>query len=482
MESPAASGFDASGAGQLGTLPDHPNGSIIRVQTDLEPPPGLAGEVAQFIYTFAPYPNPTVAICGALALLSAVFGRAFNVSGTGLNIWIAIVGGTGIGKEAAQSGIAKIVTAVAEHVPAIGEFIGPSSWASPEAVHKRLARTPCVLGFIGELGMKLKVWCSPKANLVHTALVAFFLDAFGKSGRGNRLEARENSDREKGAASVESPTLSLLGDTTETTLFEALREDQISNGFAPRWNFGFAGNRRGPLNRNRQLEPSAELVEKLKNAAARNVRCSQPIDVLLCDQAQTIDDEIEAFTSAKVNNHAGEIFRHLWSRARLNVLKIAALLAVGDNVNGKPLIIEAAHMIWAKRFVFAGIERILAKFEQGDVGEDAGNPTKQQQLVLWALTDFLESYEKLDKYFPGHRSYEYASQGVIPYAHISQRIAGYAAFKNDRFALKNAIKELLEMDFIREVPAQQMGAMFGGKGRGFTVADPHAISQILSRC
>jgi hypothetical protein len=484
MGSPASPSSEC-GASQLGTLQVDATFAVATAQGDLEPPPGLAGVVAQFIYSHAPYPNPMVAVCGSLALLSALFGRAFNVSGTGLNIWIAIVGGTGIGKEAAQSGIAKIVSAVAEDVPVIMEFIGASSWASPEAVHKRLAKTPSVLGFIGELGIKLKVWCSPKASLVHAGLVAFFLDVYGKSGRGNRLEARENSDREKGACAVESPSLALLGDTTETTLLPALTEELVSNGFAPRWIPAFAGDQRGPLNRERQLDPPEFLIEQIKSAAARCAPRSAPItDVPLSVDAQAIDDEIEAFTSRNVNCSDGEIFRHLWSRARLNILKVAALIAIGDCGTGNP-IIQAAHITWARRFVIAGVERILSKFERGEVGEVGGNQVRQQNEVLRIIKDYFQNYARLERYHPYRRTHEFWEKGIITFAHIHQRLANTAAFKNDPLkslkALERTVRFLLETDVIREVPPTQMAATFGSKPRAFVMAEPDIILKGLNR-
>ncbi len=112
------------------------------VQDEPAFPPGWVGVMAQFIYNHAPYSNKNVAIAGALALLSALCGRTTNVSGSGLNIMLAIVGGTGIGKEAASSGISKLVSYASKTTPNIQDFIGPSSLASPEAAHKRLAKTP----------------------------------------------------------------------------------------------------------------------------------------------------------------------------------------------------------------------------------------------------------------------------------------------------------------------------------------------------
>ncbi|HEY0013181.1 MAG TPA: hypothetical protein VGB79_10060 [Allosphingosinicella sp.] len=462
------------------TIERNPHSSAaIDAQAQATFPPGLAGDIARFNFAHAPYPNATVAIAGALALMAALCGRFANVSGTGLNIWIGIVGGTGIGKEAAQSGIAKLTGIASQQVPCINEFIGPSSWASPEAIHKRLAGTPCVLGFIGELGMKIKIWCSPKASLIFASLVAFMLDVYGKSGDGNVLQARENSNKDNGALAVQSPALSLLGDTTPSELYGALGEREIQNGFLPRWILAFAGDQRGPANKDRLLLPPEALLASIQNLAAAALAHQRPgtvTDVGLSPEAQAIDDEIEAFTSAQINNTHAEVTRQLWSRARLNVLKVAALLAVGDWSDGS-FTITGAHITWARQFVFAGILKVLAEFESGATGEMDGNQSVQEKRLIEVIKLFVE------KPWGDVRCYnvreEMHAKRVIPMHYITKRLQTTAAFKNDKLgattAIQRTIKLMLESDVLREMPTKQMLELFGSKPRAFVVSNPEVI-------
>lgn len=71
-------------------------------------PPGLVGEIAQFIYAQAPRPVPEIALAGALGMVAGIAGRAYNVSGTGLNQYTLLLAPTGTGKEAIASGIDKL--------------------------------------------------------------------------------------------------------------------------------------------------------------------------------------------------------------------------------------------------------------------------------------------------------------------------------------------------------------------------------------
>lgn len=444
----------------------------------IEPPPGWMGLIARFIFNHSPYPNPTISIMAALALMSVLFGRIVNVSGTGLNLYKAIVGGTGIGKEAAASGISKLISHVGKTVPAIHDLIGPSSLASPEAAHKRVGKTPSVLLFIGEFGIKLKMWCAPNANSVYAGLVAFYLEVFGKSGRGNRLGARENSDKDKGAAAVESPNVVVLGDTTETTLLEALTEANLANGFIPRFIFGFAGEFRSALNRFRQLLPPSELVEWVADTAAQsltNQRNGIIFDIALDDEAQAIDDEIEASTTEIINNSKSEFRRHLYSRARLNILKVAALVACGD-IKDK-FEIRADHILWAKKLVISGIERLLSKVESGEFGEVGGNEAKQLNEAIRVISEYVHlGYNDVAAKY--NVNYEMHCQGVVPESYIQRRLHGLAPFKNDKKAgatnaIKRAIKSLLEADDLREMPPSQMIEKFGSKPRAYALSNPH---------
>lgn len=442
-------------------------------------PPGLLGDVARFIYDNAPYPNVNVAIVGSLGFLAALFGRSCNVSGTGLNIWITIVGETAIGKEAAQDGISKLVSACIKECPCIGEFVGPSKWASPEAMHKRIAKTPSVVGFMGELGIKVKTWCSPKAAPMFGGLIAFMLDVYGKSGKGSILQGQENSDRDKNTLAIHSPALTLLGDTTPSTLFEALDERLIANGFLPRWIMVNAGDKRGRRNKKPVAVPSYDLATNIKNAAAfalAKQTSGEVTDVALDADAERLSDELEQFSTGIINGSSAEVTRHLWSRVHLNVLKVAAISAVGRSFVAHTYpTVSAADFMWARHLVTSGVEAVLAKFANGEVGEMAGNEAKQLNEVVRVISEYMTGdYERTSKY---GGSFEMHRDHVITEAHIQRRLFGVSAFRGDSragptVAIKRAIKSLLDADELREISRQQMLQNYGTGPRAFVAAGP----------
>lgn len=69
--------------------------SLAPVANTIKLPPGLIGEIAQYIYHSSPRPVPEIALAAAIGLVSGIAGRAYNVSGTGLNQYVLLLAATG---------------------------------------------------------------------------------------------------------------------------------------------------------------------------------------------------------------------------------------------------------------------------------------------------------------------------------------------------------------------------------------------------
>ena len=128
-------------------------------------PPGLLGAVAQFIYGAAPRPVPEIALAGAVGLLAGIVGRAYNVNGLGLNLYVLLLALTGSGKESISSGVTALMKGVRQSVPSSVDFIGPAAIASPQALAKHLANanTPSFVSILGEFGLTMQQMANPKA-------------------------------------------------------------------------------------------------------------------------------------------------------------------------------------------------------------------------------------------------------------------------------------------------------------------------------
>lgn len=446
---------------------------------NLDLPPGLLGEIAQFIYQAAPRPVPEVALAAAIGLMAGITGRAYNISGTGLNQYVLLLAMTGAGKEAAASGINKLMNTIKMQVPTSTGFIGPSEISSGSALFKYLGnQSQSFISLLGEFGLRLQQMSSPNANGSEVSLRRMFLDLYNKSGYSEILHASVYSDKANNTSAVPSPSFSILGESTPERFYGALNEDMISEGLLPRFLLiEYKGNR-PPLNEaHTSVIPSFSLVEKLAALAAQceTVNHSNPrrvINVQSTPEAAKLLYDFDKYADGRINGSTKEVIRQLWNRAHIKVLKLSALIAVGEDFNF-PTINEAA-MNWAANLVCADIAALTERFEAGEIGSNSFE-VKQAHEIIRVIRDYCKfSYEdcKADKY---SKLQNLHNDKVIPYAYIQRRLVASAAFRNDKatatFAIKRAIQNLVDADRIKELGKVWCNEKYGTTQRCFVVHD-----------
>jgi hypothetical protein len=441
-------------------------------------PPGLIGEVTKYFLASAPYPADNIAIAGALGFLAGIGGRSYNVSGTGLNQYILILAQTGMGKEITSSGTSRLFFEIAKHVPSVSGFRGPGELVSAPGLIKWLDRNPSIVSVVGEFGLRLREMAAPNANSNNIGLQRALLQLYTKSGYGYVFDPIAYSDKEKNTNIILSPSLTILAESTPSTFYEVLNESMIASGLLPRFMIIEHHGLRPYQNRNKNMEPGEDLIQKLAGLSAHCSALSAANkcqNVAISDDAQIIFDLFEKFTTDKVNENNSEAIRNLWNRAYLKALKLAALCAVGINYFNP--IVNSNEANWAINRISSETQALAAKFEKGEVGDVAGNERKQIATLLKVIKEYAESpYERFEKY---HGSKKMHEMYVITKAHISQRLNGMAAFKNDRAgataSVRRVIKGLLEDDTIREIPKTQMLQMFGCKSEAYVISDPARV-------
>lgn len=442
--------------------------------------PGLVGEIAQFIYQAAPRPVPEVALSAAIALMAGITGRAYNVSGTGLNQYVLLLAMTGAGKEAAASGINKLMNMIKMQVPTSYGFIGPSEISSGSALFKYLGnQSQSFISLLGEFGLRLQQMSSPNANGSEVSLRRMFLDLYNKSGYSEILHASVYSDKANNTSAVSSPSFSILGESTPERFYGALNEDMISEGLLPRFLLiEYKGNR-PPLNENHTaVVPSFSLIEKLAALAAQceTVNHSNPrrvINVGSTPEAAKMLYDFDKYADNRINSTSKDTIRQLWNRAHIKVLKLSALLAVGQNMI-EP-VITANDMKWSADLVMADIQTLTERFEAGLIGANTFE-VKQAGEIIRIIKDYTKStYENanVEKYAPN--SIRMHQDKVIPYVYIQRRLVAAAAFRNDKggptIAIKRAIQNLVDSDRIKELGKVWASEKYGTSQRCFVVND-----------
>ena len=172
---------------------------------------------------------------------------------------------TGVGKEAAASGIDKIINAVRYNVPSCTQFIGPAEIASGQALLSYLAKiSPCFVSIVGEFGLRMQQLCSPRASSAEIQLRRIMLDLYNKSGSNSVLKPTIYADKDKNTALVQSPAFSMLGESTPERFFEIVDDGMISEGLLPRFTLIEYKGKRPPLNENHIfVNPSVSICDKL---------------------------------------------------------------------------------------------------------------------------------------------------------------------------------------------------------------------------
>lgn len=445
----------------------------------LELPPGLVGELAQFIYQAAPRPVREVALSAAIALMAGITGRAYNISGTGLNQYVLLLAMTGAGKEAAASGINKLMNTIKMQVPSSTSFIGPSEISSGSALFKYLGNTSqSFISLLGEFGLRLQQMSSPNANGSEVSLRRMFLDLYNKSGHSEILHASVYSDKANNTSAVPSPSFSILGESTPERFYGALNEDMISEGLLPRFLLIEYKGERPPLNEHHtSVVPSFSVIERLAALAAQceSINHSNPrrvINVERDPEAAKMLTDFEIYSTKIINSSNREVMRQLWNRAHMKVLKLSALLAVGENMLHP--IINTGHVVWSANLVQSDVNALLARFEAGEVGSNSFE-IKQTNEIIRMIRDYLVlPYDKVEKYIQ-FKSPQMHQDRVIPYVYLNKRLAPLGAFKSDRagatVAVKRAIQNLVDSDRIKEISKIYANDKYGTSQRCFVVND-----------
>lgn len=444
-------------------------------------PPGLLGEIANFIYAQAPRPVAEIALAGAIGFMAGIVGRSYNVSGTGLNQYVLLLAATGNGKEAIAGGIDKLTAAVCRTVPSAKDFVGPSKINSEQALIKYLnKKSLCFSSLVGEFGIRIKEMSSHNAAPHMANLLALLLDLFNKSGEGKVVRPSIYSDSDKNTNDIYAPAVTIIGESVPEKFYESLDESMIASGMLPRFQIIEYHGKRPELNENHlRAQPGFELVEKLATLCAYSLTLNsqhKSIHVKYTPEAEDMLRKFDKQCDLNINSSEREVRRHLWNRAHIKVLKLSALVAVGCHPY-EPTITPDM-VTWAMNITIADINNLLGRFDAGDIG-DSSNEMKQMNKVVELVKKYIVSpWADISK-SAGETNSHLHSARVIPYGFLQRHLVGMACFRNDRQgstnAIKRAIKTLVERGDMQEVGRADMTKLYNTTANCYMITKPDAF-------
>ncbi len=389
-------------------------------------------------------------------------GRAFNVEGSGLNVFVVLLSPSGSGKEMASKGPGILMNAVVQKLPPASGIIGPSDASSKPAIHRYIskARPPSFVMFINEFGEFIEPIVSPTASEAKQSTRKILLDLFEKSGRGSALGKSAYADTEKNIETVERPAVSIVGDSTAATFYGAMNEKNTAGGLFPRFVILENEDRTAPFNEGHaSVEPSAELIERISDLCGQSLNLnSQNIiqDIEISKDARFDLVDFRNRCTEERDAAKEEHIRAIWSRGYIHALRIAAILAVGRNLYNPT--IDTCDASWAVALVTCSIEKLLNKFEDGEVGDVSQSEVARQTKIRRVIEDwFTKPWASVRNYVPVPE--EMRKFGYIPYKYLSKRLTSDAAFKTARNgatnAIKNSIAEMIRTgELVRATPVE----------------------------
>lgn len=403
-------------------------------------PSGFVGELAEYIHSSAIRPVREIALCASIALTAGVIGRTFNISGTGLNQYLIMLAKTGSGKEGAATGIDSMVSATRLQIPLIDEFIGPSAFASGQALIRVLDQHPCFVSVLGEFGLTLQQLCSPHANAAQIMLKKVLLDIYAKSGQSKVLRSSVYSDSDKNTKAIRAPNVTILGESTPETFYSNIDAGSIAEGLIPRFSiFEYTGPR-PPSNPNAFHAPSEALIRAfaaLASTATASEQNRQCVPVQQDAYSLNLFKEFDSYCDDEINNSSADIAKQLWNRAHLKALKLAALLSAGANPY-QPIISQSS-ADWAIELVSQDIKKLLAKFDVGEVG------TGDVRLEL-DVRRAIEAYFKMSAW--DRQSYgtpkKMQTLDLVPLNFLRRRVRQLVGFKTDRRGATKALSDTID--------------------------------------
>jgi len=189
--------------------------------------PGFVGEFVDWCCRTAIYPQPQLAVAGALSLLGAICGRKISGPDGQLrtNIYILGVAPAGSGKEHIRRCVKQLLLAADRP-----DYSGPERLVSSAGLVAVVKKHKSILLMLDEIG-KLLATMQDQRQVHLYAIGSVMLQMYTSS---DILWIGDAYADERKTPKIEQPNLCLFGTTTGSSLWPKLSLDNVSDGLLPR--------------------------------------------------------------------------------------------------------------------------------------------------------------------------------------------------------------------------------------------------------
>jgi hypothetical protein len=394
-------------------------------------PPGLVGEIAQYINEIAIKPQPEYAIAAAFVATGTIVGRKVaTISDARTNVYFILVGRTASGKDVPKKGIKKIFQAAGLEV-----YLSADRIVSDSGILSALrAQNPCLI-IQDELGIIFKSMMKA-SGAPHLANIPALLNELFSSAdsfhSGAAYADRESNPNRMGK--IYQPTLCLFGPTVPTDLAQALKSKDVASGFLPRYLYIFPEDPNPPKRKGinyteiqipksiidgmeywHYYQPVKDrgLTDPEKETNTKKVCLPCPIETNLnpkvfpySDAAQQLLNGFDDYCESKMNSLGDEAERDFWSRAVEHAMKIALILTAGQMKEE----IEFSDMEYGIKLVSYSVRSISHYCRQFIADNRFEGEVKEILRFIKSeslkLEDGMLPHHKVTRSFQKHKSYE----------------------------------------------------------------------------
>lgn len=451
-------------------------------------PPGLLGQLAQDAYEMQLYQYKEVAIVSAIGLVAGIAGRKFNVSRTGLNVYLTLIMETGMGKDS----IGKFITHSLFSAMNDGEgnliapsFLGKAKFTGAKAIVNAMKSALSQVSVFTEAGLLMQTQSGDQSGLLRA-----LLDIYTKSGNNDIFIGAEYSDSDKSVPSLRAPALSIINESTADSLQQAFRDNNsIDSGHLPRQSIYRIVGDKPYRNVNTRKELSTECMEKLRSLVAT---CSKvqaaptpnAWEFALSAEVAARDHALEKFYTDEYNKFRGvnNNKANMATRMPLKALKFAALASV---FNHHTLDIQMAEWEWAEamvKFEYDGVDHFFMSAGSGDI---------EDLIALSVGPCMIRMLQGKIKNKKGGLDAHYRNKGIMPLSKLKFNLGkntSLAKLDDDpkfrsspKSGFEKVIDYMLRHDYIKLIEGHDAQRLAGRKNAGKMIRITEQFKQLMNR-
>jgi len=294
-------------------------------------PPGLVGDIVDWIEECAMLPSRPLALGPVLCFLGTLAGRV-TAGPTSLrtNLYVVGLAASGYGKDHPRKCISQLATATG-----LDRFMGPETFLSDSAMRKTVEHHPSLFCMIDEFGGFISKMMDKNAGNYQKGMRQMLLSLYSQSGDVYRGAASAAEQHEP----IFNPCLSFYGTSTPHDFWPAMSGAGVADGFLPRFLLlNIPGQPPEDERPWMPLKPSNDLVKRCK-------KFFQDVRPGNLAKADAMTGRIDP-APAKWGAGAEECYRHwkkkcreygrnepdfdmMWTRTMENALKVAHIVTLG---------------------------------------------------------------------------------------------------------------------------------------------------------